>query len=600
MPKPNSIYSYNLGKANGVGSSGNVYSFTNRQNGGQGPSAYFPNRDIITTNITPTPVITQLTEYVGEYNGEYYVALLFKELSYTNGIQNIIDLFSNQFPKTKLFIIKYIVDNNVTNVESILTEFTSLYPNSNRIIVCEFTSIINRSAAFVNSRNLNILTICVSSTALTTQKLKNALTYSYYLSKQVSCCFPIMEDYGIKNIVILFEKTSSNIGFMESWIDTLYTQNQMLKNLPIITYIFTATDTTILDIPEHSFVLLMVETISINKNIERIKASFINNTTSFIFMSNLNYDITDIFENIPAMVAILVPSVYTKTTDIVYQSIDKNIQSPFSGIYMLYDILYTLNYCADNKIFITKKTYLNANPFTSIPPAWSNGHSLIGDYNNFLYGNYDFIFTKDCIIDNDRVLYDINNDNATLSRLQNSRSIFKSIGIFPNLPTPLSYLNRDYIKIYEDGVLKYVKFDINNTIASDGTYINASQSSECDFFVSFNRTNYFITSIKKIFNNKKLEYPDVNLTMSKSVVTKYMQPNNIESNNQALIEINEQLDRDNAQLIQATNNIFTLEEQLAKLTNELKAKISAANDEKLKAINSISKNEELLASIQEI
>ena len=521
MPKPNSIYSYNLGKANGVGSSGNVYSFTNRQNGGLGPAAYFPNRNVVAP-IIQKPIVSQLTEYVGEYDGEYYIALLFKEQAYLTGIQDVIQLFNTQFPKTKLIFIKYIVNINATNVESILTEFTSLYPNSNKIVVCELTSILNKTTTFINSTNLNILSICVSSTALTTEKLKNALTYSYYLSKQVSCCFPIIEDYGIKNIVLLFEKTSSNIGFMQSWVDTLYEQNKMLNNLPIIEYTFTSTDTTLLNIPEHSMVILMADTISINKNIERIKSSFANNKTSFIFMTNLNYDATDIFEDIPAMVAILVPSVYTKTTDIVYQGVDKNIRSPFYGIYAFYDILYTLNYCADNKIFITKKTYVNANPFTKIPPAWSNGYSLIEDYNNFTYGNYDFVFTKDSIIGNDRVLYDIHNTNGTLSRLENSRSIFKSIGIFPNLPTPLVYLDRNYIKIYQDGVLRYVKFDINNTITNDSKLINSTNTSICKFIVIFDRILFLFTYLEKIFDNKKLTYPDVNLTMSKIFETKYI------------------------------------------------------------------------------
>ena len=95
MPKPNSIYSYNLGKPNGLGSSGNVYSFTNRQNGGLGPAAYFPNRNIVEP-VAPTQVITQLTEYTGEYNGEYYIALLFKETTYDKGINDVINLFLNQ------------------------------------------------------------------------------------------------------------------------------------------------------------------------------------------------------------------------------------------------------------------------------------------------------------------------------------------------------------------------------------------------------------------------------------------------------------------------------------------------------------------------
>ena len=104
MPKPNSIYSYNLGKANGVGSSGNVYSFTNRQNGGLGPAAYFPNRNVVAP-IIQKPIVSQLTEYVGEYDGEYYVALLFTNNGYIYGLNEVIELLNKQFPKKKINFI---------------------------------------------------------------------------------------------------------------------------------------------------------------------------------------------------------------------------------------------------------------------------------------------------------------------------------------------------------------------------------------------------------------------------------------------------------------------------------------------------------------
>ena len=266
------------------------------------------------------------------------------------------------------------------------------------------------------------------------------------------------------------------------------------------TYYIFDNSTTPFDIPSNSIVYLLAETSTIKKNIERIKASFINNTTSFIFMPDNNYDMEDIFEDIPAMVSLLVPSLYTKTSDIVYQSI-KNKSTMYYAVYAFYDILYTLNYCSDNKIFITKKTYINANPFKNIPPAWHSGYSILDGHNGFMYSIYDLIFTKDIIIDNDRVLYDLYNKNGSIARLPNSRSIFKTVGIFPNLPTVLVYLDREYIKMYENNVLKYVKFDSNNTIDSNGLSINSIDTSDCKFFVLFSRTTYFLTTIQKIFDN---------------------------------------------------------------------------------------------------
>jgi hypothetical protein len=274
-------------------------------------------------------------------------------------------------------------------------------------------------------------------------------------------------------------------------------------------------------IPSNSIVYILSDTNTIKNNIEKIKSSFINNSSSFIFMTDINYDMEDIFENIPALVSLPVPSSYTLNSDIVYNSVT-NKRFIYYAVYAFYDILYTLNNCSINKIFITKKTYLESNPFNNTPPAWHTEYSIKEKYNGFSYAKYDIIFTKDSIIDKDRVLYDSCNNNGSIANLPNSRSIFKTAGIFPNLPTILVYLDRTYIKLYEeDGTLKYVKFDTNNTNTTDGTLINSSDKSKSNFFIFFDRTNFLITKIKKIFNDKKLTYPSVNITMSKTYLNKY-------------------------------------------------------------------------------
>ena len=519
MPKPNSIYSYNLGKPNGLGSSGNVYSFTNRQNGGLGPSAYFPNRNIV-AKVTPlTPVITQLTEYVGEYDGVYYVALLFKEKTYDKGINDVINLFTNQFPNTKLIFVKYTIDANLSNLESSLTNFINLYQNVNKVIVSEQTDIVTFSHNFIKNKNLQILNISITSTSRKIWDFKNTITYSYFLNGSISTSFYMIQDYNVQNIVIIYDNTSNDNEYIINYRDTINIQNSMLNKIKEIYYLFD-NSTTPFNIPNNSIVYLLADTSIIKKNIERIKSSFVNNTTSFIFMPDNNYDMEDIFEDIPAMVSVQVPSLYTKTSDIVYQSI-KDKSTMYYAVYAFYDILYTLNYCSDNKIFITKKTYINANPFKNIPPAWYSGYSILDSHNGFMHSIYDLIFTKDIIIDNDRVLYDLYNKNGSIARLPNSRSVLKTIGIFPNLPTIMVYLERKYIKMYENNILKYVKFDSNNTIDTNGLSINSIDTSDCNFFVLFSRTTYFLTTIQKIFDNKKLTYSEVNKTMSKKYIDKY-------------------------------------------------------------------------------
>ena len=518
MPKPNSIYSYNLGKPNGLGSSGNVYSFTNRQNGGLGPAAYFPNRNIVEP-VAPTQVITQLTEYTGEYNGEYYIALLFKETTYDKGINDVINLFLNQFPNTKINFVKYIIDVNLSNLESSLTNFINLYQNANMVIVSEQTDIVTFSHNFIKNKNLQILNISVSSTSRKIWNFQNTITYSYFLNGSISTSFYIIQDYNVQNIVVIYDKYSIDNEYIINYRDTINIQNSMLNKIKEIYYLFD-NSTTPFSIPNNSIVYLLADTNIIKKNIERIKSSFKNNTTSFIFMPDNNYDMEDIFEDIPAMVSLLVPSLYTKTSDIVYQSI-KDKSKIYYGVYAFYDILFTLNYCTDNKIFITKKSYINQNPFKKNPPAWHSGYSIQDGINGFMYSIYDIVFTKDSIIDNDRVLYDLYNKNGSIARLPNSRSIFRKVGIFPNLSNVLVYLDSEYIKIYENNILKYVKFDSNNTINNVGLSINSIDTSDCKFFVLFSRTNYFLTTIQKIFDNKNFIYPEVNKTMSKKYIVKY-------------------------------------------------------------------------------
>jgi len=518
MPKPNSIYSYNLGKANGIGSSGNIFSFMNKENGGLGPAAYFPNKNIIIPPIIE-PVVTQLTEFVGEYNGEYYVALLFLEETYNQGINDVINLFLNQFPNTKIKFINYVIDTNLSNVESSLTNFINLYENANKVILSELTDIVTISHNFIKNKNLQILNISLSSTSRKIWDFQNTITYSYYLNGSISTSFYLIQDYNVQNIVIIYDNYSKNISYITNYKDTINIQNSMLEKIKETFYIFD-NSTTPFNIPNNSIVYLLADTNIITKNIERIKSSFINNTTSFIFMPDNNYDMEDIFENIPAMVSLLVPSVYTKTSDIVYQAI-KDKSKLYYAVYAFYDILFTMNYCADNKIFITKKSYINQNPFKEISPAWHTGYSILDGHNGFMYSVYDIIFTKDIIIGNDRVLYDMHNKNGSIARLPNSRSIFKTIGILPNLTNVMVYFEREYIKIYENNVLKYVKFDSNNTIDTNGSSINSIETSDCNFFVLFSRTTYFLTTIQKIFDNIKLTYSQVNNTMSKKNIEKY-------------------------------------------------------------------------------
>jgi len=483
---------------------------------------------------TPTPIPTP--------TNSYNIALLFRSSTYYQGINDIVDLIKFQFPNTKMNIINYIVDGTIEVTDAVLDNFVRDYPSGNRAIICELTSITNECASYVTRNNLNILTLSVSSTSLTTQKLQNTLTYAYYLNNQVVTSFYVIQDYGIKNITLLYDSTSTNIIFMTSWKTVLKTQYDILKiTQPELTYqeIDISTANSNYSIPSNSVVYLLIDTVNITgKYNNEIISKVGTDTGNYIFCTNLNYDIGDVFGNIPAVVAILCPSIYSDTSNLVYNAV-KNKKIFYYSIYAFYDILYTLNYCSDKNITINKTNYLNANPFKNIPPAWSGGFSLNSSINGFIYGSYDLVFTKNVMLNptllvnpppdasDDTALYQEFNNNGSISRLPDSLSVFKTCSLFPYLPTTMIYLDQNYIKIYNknQSTLSYVKFDSNTTVIDSlGNYINSSQTIDCKFIVNFDKTTYLIIYFQKIFDNLDGKYPQVNQTMDKIPLIKYINP----------------------------------------------------------------------------
>jgi hypothetical protein len=450
----------------------------------------------------------------------YYIAILFNEINFYNGLDDVINLIKTEFSTENVIYEVYFVDGTIKQTEDALENFVTKYPSGQKATISGFTSVLNATALFFEKNNLDIFSLSVNSTSLTTQKLKNVFTYAYYLSKSVSTSFFIIKDYAVKNIVIFFEKTSVNKIFLTSYYDTIIKQNSILDNLPVITYELNAENLEPLYIPPNSCVYVLADTISTSTTyLNQIKNSFINNTTSYLFFTNLNNDIKDIFDNIPAMVSILRPNNFTSTTIKVYNNF-KNKKTYFFGAYAFYDILYTLNYMQLNAIPITKNDYLSANPFGTTLQAYSNALGFNSSINGFDFGYYDIIFTKDVLIKNDIDLYDKYNAGGIM-RLTDSESIFKSVGLVPFFSSKIAYLKNNYYKIYENEVLKYVKFDANETNI-DNSIIMISNLQECKFIVSFDSETGLLASLIKIYNDKEKTNPQVNTTMSKYPVLKYI------------------------------------------------------------------------------
>lgn len=451
----------------------------------------------------------------------YYIAILFNEGNFYNGLDDVINLIKSEFPTANVIYEVYIVDGSIQQTENALQNFVTKYPSGQRATISGFTSVLNATALYFEKNNLDIFSLSVNSTSLTTQKLKNVFTYAYYLSKSVSCSFFIIKDYGIKNIVILFDKDSVNKIFLTSYYDTIIKQNNELVNLPLITYELDAENVEPVYIPPNSCVYVLADTKDVSTiYLNKIKNSFINNTSSYLYFTNLNNDIKDIFDNIPAMVAVLRPNNFTSTTIKVYNSF-KNKKTYFFGAYAFYDILYTLNYMQINAIPITKDDYLAANPFGTTLQAYSNALGFNASINGFDFGSYDIVFVKDVLINNDVELYEKYNAGGVM-RLRDSQSIFKTIGIVPFFSSKIFYVNENYYKIYENEVLKYVKFDFNETNSDDNTIVMISETNECKFIVSFDSETGLLSKLDKIYDDIEKTNPQVNITMSKYPVLKYI------------------------------------------------------------------------------
>jgi len=453
-----------------------------------------------------------------------YVALLFTQNSYDKGINDTLELIQSEFPNSLLVYEKYAVDGTITETNKALADFINKYPSGNRATVSELSSILLDINTYLEENNLDIFSLSVSASDLVFQTKKNLFTYGYYLDKSVMTSFLIIKNYNLQTIVILIDKNSINSGFYISYLQIVEKQNQMLNNLNVIVYDL-STNTDNLFIPENSFVYLLADTPAItNKYISSIQQAFVNNKTSCIFLTNLNYDIKDIFGDIPAFVSILRPANYTTTSNMVFANL-KNKSNYSYEIYAFYDILYTLQFMSDNGILVTNKNYLNSQPFQTIPEAYSNSLTLDGTINGFQAGTYDIIFTKNTLLNTPELLttYDkYNYNDGTIYKLPDSESVFVSTGIIYFYASNLFYIEQNLIKIFENNALKYVKFEANNTKDDNGNFIAVSSYDPALFIINYDGETNLFSFLEKMYPTPEKTNPAVNLRMSKVDNERYL------------------------------------------------------------------------------
>lgn len=446
-----------------------------------------------------------------------YVALILQEKTYDTGILDTLSLIQSEFPNSKVVYEKYVTDTTVEQTENALKKFIEKYPSGNRVTVSELSGNLAIILNYLEKNNIDIFSLSLNATSVEFKSRKNLFTYGFYLNTIVTSSFLILEDYALKNIVILIDTTNNNFVFLNSLLNQVKEQNNLLNNLPLTIFDLSNVNDKI-TIPQDSFVYLLAETEEItNIYIDRILNAFSDNTTSCLFLTTINNDIKDIFKNIPAFVYTLCPINYTRTSNDVYANLkNKNFYTYL--IYAFYDILYTLEFMSATGIPVNNKNYIDVNPFQTKPQAYSNSAPLNSLINGFDYGTYNITFTKNILLNTEQLLLLFNKynfDEGRIYKLPNSQSVFKITGIVPFFASNLFYINENLIKIYENNSLKYVKFDSDATVDDNKNTIAVSEIQEPKFIINIDKKTGLFKFLNKIYTDPNKTNPVVNPRMSK-------------------------------------------------------------------------------------
>ncbi len=443
-----------------------------------------------------------------------FVALLFTKEIYTSGIDDVITFFNKIKPTNKLVIEKYIVDNTEIKTFIALEDFISKYPTGSRATISVNTPILIQITKFFEIYSLNIPSFSLNASALSVKNLKNVLTYGPYEQYSIMSIIMIFVEYQMKQFKVLYDPNSQIDIFIKEWIDLIKFQCDLLK-IPIS--IDTLEVNKNYNIKDNTCLILLAEKEPLEN--KYVNKNFLNQvpSNSYIVLSDATNNINDIFGKVTAFSCIPFPIDYTTTSKNVYASVlDKT--NIFFGIYSFFDILYSLDFISVNNLPVSIYTYVNTDPFQTIPSAY--GYSSFDlSINGFPYGTYDFVFTSNTILKcKELELFNKYNDGG-ISRLPQSQSVFKSIGIVPFFDSKIFYCNQDYIKIYNRcGKLIVNRFDKNITNYKNNQIV-VSENLPCQFIISYNSDGFF-TYLENIFNYGK--QVNVNPTMSKNTLIKYI------------------------------------------------------------------------------
>ena len=441
-----------------------------------------------------------------------YIALIISlEFNNLSSYESIISLFNTTYPNNKLVIEKYLIKGQISEIENTIDDFLSKYPTGKRVTLSITSSILINSSIYITKKNLNILNLSVTASADFIKTLSNVLTYGYFNQYNIMGNFMIYKEYQMRNIKVLYDKNQPNDLLFKDYLEQLKIQAELLDITVDVSFLEKGKSDY--NIKENSMIQLLSSTENL-KNIY-ITPQFLNNIpkNSFILLLAFNKYIPDIFGNVPCINSLYTNINYTSLSQTVYDAVKNNPDGFDWTIYSFYDILFVLNDFCTNGLEITKDNYVTINPYKNTPPAWLINTALNPSTGGSSYGKYEYIFTKNVIIGNDKNLFFKYYDGGQ-QQLPDSYSIFKIAGITPNNPSLIEYDDANYYEIYDsNNQLVCVKFNSNITNFPIGKNLNFGKTISTKFIYKYNDEGYFI-KLERLYPNNGI-IPKVNSTMSK-------------------------------------------------------------------------------------
>jgi len=440
-----------------------------------------------------------------------YIALIINQNNYPNFSQynRVIDLFNQKYPNNSLVFDKYLTNGTTLETEGVLDDFIEKHPTGKRVAVSITTTILTDCSNYFVRKGLDILSISINATSNAISNLTNAITYTPFNQYSVMTMFMTYFDYQMEHVHVLYGE-STNIGLVD-FLEQTKKQARLL-NLPLeISYLESGKSNY--NIKPKSMIITLALTNDLT-NIY-ITPEFLANIPAncYITLTTANTIITDIFGNIPAFVVYPTNINYTTTTKEVYDVVKDDTFGYDYTSYAFYDVLYVLNDFTTNGLEITKENYVSVNPYKEIPPAWLLNTSISPIINSAPYGKYQYTFTKDVIVGNNKNLF-LQYYDGGQQQLPDSYSIFKIAGITPNNASLIEYDESIYYEIYDsNNKLVCVKFNSDITNFPIGKNLNVGKTVQTKFIYKYNDEGYFI-KLERLYPYNGV-IPQVNSTMSK-------------------------------------------------------------------------------------